>query len=165
MQAGGKIRRNGFAINSWLRNRRYFGIILLQAWPVIGIPEGYGMEHIKEFVNKLSYVHIAEEERGGNRACLALGYFLFFLPLLTNKGTASGKYVANQGLLLFIMGTALSIVFGALSHLWLMGWIFDVIGGFVGLVLFAVELIGFVKTYSDGEMLEIPVIGQITLIK
>ena len=89
----------------------------------------------------------------------ALAYFgiLFFLPLVVTPDSKFGKYHANQGLLLLILGFALSVI-GSIP---ILGWI----AAFVGWIFFTVcFFIGFINAIN-GEKKPLPLIGDFTLIK
>ena len=104
-----------------------------------------------------------------NRVLGGLGYLIFFLPFITCPDSRFGKFCANQGLLLWIAGIVVWIVFGLLE--WILGWI-PFIGWLVfivhGLVNIAVAVIALYYTYlaaAKGDAREIPFIGQYQIIK
>jgi uncharacterized membrane protein len=96
-----------------------------------------------------------------------LGYilpFLFFLPLLDEK-TKNVSYVrfhANQQLVLLLTAVASHFLLGALSVLPMR--LEDLLLQIVNLGLLALMVIGVINAYK-GEVKELPVIGQIKLLK
>ncbi len=67
-----------------------------------------------------------------NRLPGAIGYVLFFVPLLANSKSRFCRYCANQGLLAFIAYMAIWLVFGLLVAL--LGWI-PLLGGVLSVLL------------------------------
>ena len=62
----------------------------------------------------------SQEDIEKNKVMAALAYFLFFLPLVACPESRFGKYHANQGLLLLIVGFGGSIILGIIP---IIGWI------------------------------------------
>jgi len=89
-----------------------------------------------------------------NKTMAGLAYFIFFLPLIVCPDSRFGKYHANQGLVLFLLGIAGWIV---LSFIPILGWILS--------ILILVLLIMGLLNGLNGKVKELPVIGQIKLIK
>ncbi|WP_461206849.1 DUF4870 domain-containing protein [Clostridium sp. DL1XJH146] len=94
-----------------------------------------------------------------NKWVSVLAYFLFFLPLIIAKDSEFGKFHANQGLNLLLLGIAVSVV----------GTIIPIIGWFiiipVGCILCLVFGIMGIVNAINGKMKELPLIGRIKLIK
>ncbi len=100
---------------------------------------------------------------------------LFFLPLVTSTNSAFGKFHANQALLAFIYCAAvgavnfvLAIMFGILSEIPIMGWLFTLIGGLlgfaIGLSAFVMVVVGMINGFT-GKAKELPLIGKYTIIR
>lgn len=100
---------------------------------------------------------------------------LFFLPLVVNSNSRFGKFHANQALLallysfaLGVVGSVLSVVFGILGEIPIMGWLFGIIGVLIGLALglsaFVMVVVGMINGFS-GKAKELPVIGKFTILK
>ncbi|MDD4493446.1 MAG: zinc-ribbon domain-containing protein [Eubacteriales bacterium] len=94
---------------------------------------------------------------------------LFFLPLVACPESKSGRFHANQGLILLIVSIlgsiALSIVtalFAAIS-LWLV-FIPTLLSSIFGLGILALVIIGMINA-GKGEEKPLPLIGSITIIK
>ncbi len=93
-----------------------------------------------------------------NKTMAGLAYILFFLPLVVSPNSPFGRFHANQGLLLLILGIAGNIILTFLPLINLILW--PIFGLFV-LVLFVIGLVnGF-----GGKAKELPLIGSIRLIK
>jgi len=93
-----------------------------------------------------------------NKTMGILAYFVFFIPLLVESENEFGRFHANQGLLVLILGIAISI----LGQIPFLGWfIIAPLGGILCLVL---AIIGIINA-SKEEMKELPVIGSIKIIK
>ncbi len=89
----------------------------------------------------------------------ALAYLVFFLPLVAAPNSKSGRYHANQGLVLLIFWIAISAIGHALP---ILGWFIILpIGWVITVILF---LIGFSNGLS-GKQKPLPLIGNFELIK
>ncbi len=88
-----------------------------------------------------------------------IAYFIFFVPLLVDSGSEFGKFHANQGLNLFLLSLAVSILGSIIP---ILGWFVILpVGGIFCLVLAIMGIINAI----NGETKELPLIGKITLIK
>lgn len=99
-----------------------------------------------------------QEDIEKNKVISALAYFIFFLPLIAAQGSDYGKFHANQGLLLFIVGFAGNIV---LTIIPIVGWI---LLPFFSLAIFVFAIVGFVNAIN-GKAKDLPLIGQYRIIK
>lgn len=94
-----------------------------------------------------------------NRLISILCYFgiLFLIPYLTKPESQFVRFHSNQGLvlLLFLMAA------GIASRIPFLGWIIGIVCGIFAFVCF---IIGIVNV-CNGEMKELPIIGQIRIIK
>jgi len=93
-----------------------------------------------------------------NKVISALAYILFFLPLIACPESSFGKFHANQGLLLLIVGIIGNIVLGIIP---VIGWIILPIFGLVVFILCIMGLIGAL----NGKAKELPIIGKYRIIK
>lgn len=93
-----------------------------------------------------------------NKTMAGLAYLLFFLPLLACPDSKFGRFHANQGLLLLILGFGGSMV---LSLIPVIGWLFLPVFAFVVLVL---AIMGLVNGLN-GKVKELPIIGKFRLLK
>lgn len=100
-----------------------------------------------------------KEDVEKNKVMAILAYIIFFIPLLAAKESKFAMYHANQGLVLFLAGIAVSIV----------GSIIPLIGWFIilplGSILILVLAIMGIINASKGEMKPLPIIGKITILK
>ncbi|MHB1484154.1 MAG: zinc-ribbon domain-containing protein [Saccharofermentanales bacterium] len=99
-----------------------------------------------------------------NKVIYVLAYLgiLFFLPLVVTPVTSTGKFHANQGLLLLIASVAGSIILSIITFIipffYFFTWIFNV-------AIFALAIYGMVNAYNDKQV-PLPVIGNMaTIIK
>lgn len=93
-----------------------------------------------------------------NKVMAGLAYLLFFLPLIACPDSKYGKFHANQGLLLFIVGLAGNLILGIIP---IIGWILMPIFGIAVLVLAIMGLINGL----NGKAKELPIIGKYRIIK
>lgn len=94
-----------------------------------------------------------------NKVMAILAYIIFFIPLLAAKESKFAMYHANQGLVLFLLAIAVSIVGSIIP---LLGWFVILpIGSLLVLIL---AILGIVNA-AKGEMKPLPVIGKISIIK
>ena len=82
---------------------------------------------------------------------------LFFLPLVCCKDSPYGKFYANQGLLIFLLGIAASVVL----IIPILGWIAGPVIGIANLVFAIMNAVNA----NSGVRKGIPIIGGIELIK
>lgn len=99
-----------------------------------------------------------------NKGYAALSYLgiLILIPLLTVKDSPYTKFHMNQGLVLLIASVAASTVYGVLNGVGL-----DTLSHLVSLLMLAIfvfRIIGIVYALT-GKQKELPLIGQIKLIK
>ena len=109
--------------------------------------------------------HFSTEDLARNRTWAALGYLLFFIPLIKCKNSPLGRHCANQGLLLQIVHAVVRSLFGVFGRIPLLGWIFDLIGGLAGFALLIVGLLCMIQLMSNDRICEIPFIGHLRLIR
>ena len=106
------------------------------------------------------------EDAEKNKVVSLLSYIwiLWLVPFLAAKDSKLAKFHANQGLLLFIIETALGIVNAILGGIPVLGVIIGIICGVAGIVCLVYAILGIVNAVQ-GKAKEIPFIGNITLIK
>ena len=92
-----------------------------------------------------------------NKIVAALGTvpFLFWLPLVAAKDSGFGKFYANQGLTLLILGAVAGVASGILAMIPLIGWLLSTV---VGLIPTAGFLFAFINAIQ-GKAKRLPVIG------
>lgn len=79
---------------------------------------------------------------------------IFFLPLVACKGSAYGRFYANQGLILFVLCFIMGLIYK----------VSIIIGGIVALIVLIFGIINVVNAYK-GARKGIPVFGGIEIIK
>ncbi|MEA4895182.1 MAG: zinc-ribbon domain-containing protein [Oscillospiraceae bacterium] len=94
-----------------------------------------------------------------NKMISILCYFglLFLVPYLSKQDSPFVKFHSNQGLVLFI----LALIVGIVSKIPFIGW---AIGLVCGVFIFVCFILGIVNVLN-GEMKELPLIGQIQVLK
>ncbi len=93
-----------------------------------------------------------------NKAMAGLAYIIFFLPLLACPDSKFGRYHANQGLLLLILGFGGSMI---LSMIPIIGWLLLPI---FALGVFVLAIMGLINGFG-GKVKELPLIGKFRIIK
>ncbi len=93
-----------------------------------------------------------------NKVIAALAYLIFFLPLLAAQDSAYGRFHANQGLLLFILGFGGNTI---LTIIPILGWI---IIPFFSLFVMILAIMGIVNAIN-GKTKELPLIGKYRILK
>lgn len=104
------------------------------------------------------------EDLEKNRAIAAVGYIVFFLPLVLRKNSKLCRYCANQGLILLVLMALTGILFGILSGIPFLGWLFSLIGGLVCLALFCVGLLCFLQLMTNDRVIELPYVGSFRML-
>lgn len=104
-----------------------------------------------------------------NKAMGGLAYLIFFLPLIACPNSQYGRFHANQGLLLLILGALAGIVISILSAVlvaisWKLFWLVTVISTIIWLAFAVLGVIGLINGFS-GKAKELPIIGGIRIIK
>lgn len=89
---------------------------------------------------------------------------LFFLPLILYKNDAKATRHANEGLLLLLLSVVGNAVFGILTRVPAIGWLFGVLAGVYSLALLILGIVGIVYVVTDRDE-ELPLIGSIHLLK
>ena len=104
------------------------------------------------------------EDLGKNRTLAALGYLVFFVPLICCRESKLGRYCANQGLLLMIVQVLLSILFNILGGIPLLGWVFVLAGRLAALAVLVVALLCMAQLMTNNRVIELPYIGYIRIL-
>ncbi len=93
-----------------------------------------------------------------NKVMAGLAYLIFFLPLIACPDSPFGRFHANQGLLLLILGIAGSFILGAIP---IIGWILLPV---LSIFVFVLGIMGLVNGLN-GKAKELPLIGKFRIIK
>lgn len=107
--------------------------------------------------HKIDYGYTAEDIEK-NKVVAALAYILFFLPFVVCPDSAFGKFHANQGLILLIVGVVGSVILGMIP---ILGWMILPVFSLLTLILGIMGLVGAI----NGKAKELPVIGKYKIIK
>jgi uncharacterized membrane protein len=98
------------------------------------------------------------EDIESSKVMAGLAYILFFLPLVVCPDSPYGRYHANQGLLLLLLGVGGSIILGIIP---IIGWLLLPI---FALVVFVFAIMGLINGFT-GKAKPLPLIGKYQLIK
>ena len=93
-----------------------------------------------------------------NKVMAGLAYIIFFLPLIACPQSPFGRFHANQGLLLLILGVAGSTI---LSIIPIIGWILLPL---LSIFVFVLGIMGLINGLN-GKAKELPLIGKFRIIK
>ena len=99
-----------------------------------------------------------------NRTMAALGYIVFFLPLIRCGDSKLGRYCANQGLILLVLMVLVNLLCSIFSVIPAIGWIFTLIGGLAGFALLCVGILCFAQLMTNGRVIELPYVGGFRLL-
>lgn len=99
----------------------------------------------------------SDEDIQKNKTMAGLAYLIFFLPLIACPESRFARFHANQGLILLILGVAISII----SIIPVLGCITGPIGAILVIVL---AIMGMVNGFG-GIAKTLPLIGKFTLLK
>ena len=105
-----------------------------------------------------------DEDLEKNRVVAALGYLVFFVPLILRSDSKLCRYCANQGLILLVLNVLVNVLCGILSIVPFVGWVFSLIGGLVGLALLCAGLLCFIQLMTNGRVVELPYVGFVRLL-
>lgn len=94
-----------------------------------------------------------------NKGMAILAYIVFFIPLLAAKDSKFAMYHANQGLNLFLLAVAISVIGTVVPFF---GWFLILPFGHLAVLIFAI--MGIINA-SKGETKPLPLIGKFELIK
>jgi len=113
------------------------------------------------------------QDANDNKTMGILGYLFFFIPLITGDAKKSPfvKFWTNQGMILWALSIAYSVVSAILRFVFGLIFQYNAIYSIVSLVLSLIYLvvavfavIGLISVIKGGKK-ELPVIGNIDLIK
>ena len=99
-----------------------------------------------------------KEDVEKNKVMAGLAYLIFFLPLIACPDSPFGKFHANQGLLLLILGIAGSFILGAIPILNL------ILLPLLSIFVFILGIMGLINGLN-GKVKELPLIGKFRIIK
>ena len=106
----------------------------------------------------------APEDMKANRTMAALGYLVFFIPLLKCPKSKLGRYCANQGLILWVLIVLVRLLFQILSIVPWSGWLFLIVGNLAALAGVLAGLLCFIQLMTNGRAIELPYVGGVRLL-
>ena len=106
----------------------------------------------------------SKEDFEKNRTMAALGYIIFFIPLIQCKDSKLGRYCANQGLILAVLILLVSLLGGIFSIVPFIGWLFRLAFSLVAFALFCIGILCFVQLMSYDRVIELPYVGGFRLL-
>ncbi len=124
-------------------------------------------EKIKELNNtKDSTSEFDPNDIQQNKVMAILAYlsWLVLIPLLAAKESKFARYHCNQGIVLAIAEIIAWVIFGILSNIPYIGWIFVVLNSLISLVCLVFAVIGIINA-ANGKAKELPVIGKFNILK
>ncbi len=115
-------------------------------------------DHSKEY-------QIPTDSRSKTMCFLSYLSWLVLIPLLSNMDTKSPyiRFHTNQGLLVFLLSLAISLVKGSIVH-FLLPNLFSVIFNICYVLCAALAILGLIHVYRN-EAKELPLIGKLRLLK
>ncbi len=101
-----------------------------------------------------------------NKAMAILAYIsvLVLIPLFLAKSSKFARFHCNQGLTLAILEVICWIVLGTLGGLPLIGWIFRLANGVLGIAFLLLSILGVVNVVNERAK-ELPVIGGLRVLR
>ena len=97
-------------------------------------------------------------------AILAYLSWLVLIPLFAAKESKFARFHCNQGIVLAIAEIIVWVVFGVLSNIPYVGWIFSILNGLVSLVCLILAVLGIINA-ANGKAKELPVVGKFRILK
>ena len=106
------------------------------------------------------------EDINNNKAMAILAYlsWLVLIPLFAARESPFARFHVNQGLALAIVEIICWIVFGILSKIPIIGWLFVVVEWLVSLACLILAILGIVNAVN-GRAKELPVVGKFRILK
>jgi len=106
------------------------------------------------------------QDISANKTMGILAYLglLVLVPIFAARQSKFAMFHAEQGITLCICAHIVSLLAVFLGKIPAIGFVFSIVFGLVGLVLFLLMIIGIVNSVN-GQAKEIPVLGKIRLIK
>ncbi len=126
------------------------------------------MDDLKDMITNTNdeTAEYSQEDIEKNKVLSIFAYlsWLILIPLFAAKDSKFARFHCNQGLVLAIAEIIVWIVFGILSNIPFIGWLFAVLNGLISLVCLIFSIIGIVNVVN-GRAKELPFIGKFRLLK
>jgi len=97
-------------------------------------------------------------------AILAYLSWLVLIPLFAAKESKFARYHCNQGIMLAIAEIIVWVIFGILSIIPYVGWIFIVLNSLISLVCLVFAVTGIINA-ANGKAKELPFFGKFNILK
>ena len=97
-------------------------------------------------------------------AILAYLSWLVLIPLFAAKESKFARYHCNQGIILAIAEIIVWVIFGILSIIPYVGWIFIALNSLISLVCLVFAVTGIINA-ANGKAKELPFIGKFNILK
>lgn len=129
------------------------------------------MADVNEKINELTNMqdNTAEFEQEDIQKNKVMGIFaylswLVLIPLFAAKDSKFARFHCNQGLVLAIVEIVTWVVFGILSNIPYVGWLFAVLNSLISIVCVVFAVLGIVSA-ARGQAKQLPIIGKIKILK
>jgi uncharacterized membrane protein len=126
------------------------------------------MDDLKDMITNTNdeTAEYSQEDIEKNKVLSIFAYlsWLILIPLFAAKDSKFARFHCNQGLVLAIAEIIVWIVFGILSNIPFIGWLFAILNGLISLVCLIFSIIGIVNVVN-GRAKELPFIGKFRLLK
>ena len=119
---------------------------------------------INDTVDYTDTLNERDIQQNKGMAVLAYISWLVLIPLFAAKDSRFARFHCNQGLVLAIVEIVAWVVFGILSRLPLIGWIFSILSALVSLVCLILAILGIVNAVN-GRAKELPLVGKYTVLR
>lgn len=107
-----------------------------------------------------------QEDIECNKVMAVLAYlsWLVIIPLFGAKGSKFARFHCNQGIVLAITELVVVIICGILDGIPVIGWVFGIVEGLMGLVCFIFAMLGIINA-ANGRAKDLPIVGNIRILK
>lgn len=126
------------------------------------------MADLNEMINntKDSTAEMDQNDVQNNKVMAILAYlsWLILIPLFAAKDSKFARFHCNQGIVLAIAEIVAWVVFGILSNIPYIGWLFSILNGLVSLVCLILAIIGIINA-ANGKAKELPFVGGFKILK
>lgn len=119
------------------------------------------MKNTKDYTSEMDPKDIQDNKVMG---ILAYCSWLVLVPIFAAKNSKFARFHANQGLVLAICEAAAWIVFGLLSRIPYVGWIFGIIEWAITALCTVAAVFGIIYA-AKGQAKELPLINKFKILK
>ncbi len=125
------------------------------------------VDKVKELLNTpdtTAEYDAADIEQNKVMSLLSYLWLLFLVPLFLAKESKFARFHANQGIVLAVVGTVISLIGGLLAAIPVVGWIIGLPFYLVDLAVLALTILGIYNAVQ-GRAKELPLIGKYKILK